>query len=144
MPADIRRIRWGSFPTTADVGLWARAPTPEGLLEGLGHALIAQMTDLRRVRAVEERTIAARGTDPPALVVDFLTRLLDLEQDDGFLARTLAVRLGDPSLTRLTAEARGERFDADRHPRRIEVKAVTLHRLVFDPSRGRARVILDI
>jgi SHS2 domain-containing protein len=126
MPADIRRIRWGSFPTTADVGLWARAPTPAGLFEGLGHALIA------------------RGTDPPALVVDFLTRLLDLEQDDGFLARTLAVRIGDDAVTRLTAEARGERFDASRHPRRIEVKAVTLHRLVFDPARGRARVILDI
>ena len=34
------------------------------------------------------------------------------------------------------AELTGEAFDPDRHPRRIEVKAVTLHAGVFDPAAG--------
>ncbi len=138
------RPRWGSFPTTADVGIWARAPTAAGLLEGLGLALFARMTDLRRVRPREPRSVSAHGTDGPALVVAYLTELLDLEEEDGFLARRILVHpVGTPP-TSLLAEAWGEPFDPDRHPRKMEVKAVTFHRLVFDPQRGRARVILDI
>ena len=139
-----RSVRWGSFPTTADVGIWARAPTAAALLEGLGLALFGRMTDLRRVRPREARTVSASGADPPALVVAYLTELLDLEQDDGFIARRIHVRpLGSPP-TNLLAEAWGEPFDPDRHSRGVEVKAVTFHRLVFDPGKGRARVILDI
>lgn len=140
----MRAVRWGSFPTTADVGLWARAPTAAGLLEGLGLALFAQMTELKRVRPRLERTVTATGTDPTALVVAYLTALLDLEQDDGFVASRIAVRPEGSPPTRLVATAWGEPFDPQRHRARIEVKAVTFHRLVFDPARGVARVILDI
>ena len=140
----MRAVRWGSFPTTADVGIWARAPTAQGLLEGLGRALFAQMTDLRRVRPREERTVTVTATDPTSLVVAYLTALLDLEQDDGFIARQIIVRLTGAPPAALKATARGERFDPLRHPAKIEVKAVTYHLLVFDPVRGVARVILDI
>ncbi len=88
--------------------------------------------------------MTASGADAPALVVAYLTALLDLEQDDGFVARRLTVQpVGTPP-TSLLAEAWGEPFDPARHPAKIEVKAVTFHRLVFDLKRGRARVILDI
>lgn len=139
-----RRRRYGSFGTTADVGIWARAPTAAGLLEGLGLALFAQMTDLRRVRPGERRRVRARGTDGTSLVVAFLSALLLLEEEDGFVGRTIHVVPDAAAPMRVTAEVRGERLDPARHPRRTEVKAVTLHRLVFDPRRGRARVILDI
>lgn len=138
------RPRWGSFPTTADVGIWARALSPAGLFEGLGLALFAQMTDLRRVRPRESRTVSVHATDPPALVVAYLTQLLDLQQVDGFLARRITVHLVGTPPTSLIAEAWGEPFDPARHAQRIEVKAVTFHRLVYDPVKGRARVILDI
>jgi len=42
------------------------------------------------------------------------------------------------------ASVSGERFDPGRHVARTGVKAVTYHDLVFDPIRGRARVIVDI
>ncbi|HUI38738.1 MAG TPA: archease [Thermoplasmata archaeon] len=138
------RPRYGSFPTTADVGIWANAPTPSGLFGALGTALFALMTDLRRVRPAEERSVSASGADAESLVVAYLTELLLLEQIDGFVGRSVEARvLGRPP-TAVLAEVRGERLDPARHVRRKEVKAVTLHRLEigFDPPR--ARVILDI
>jgi protein archease len=102
------------------------------------------MTDLRRVRPREERAVSASGTDPTELVVAFLTELLLLEQTDGFLGREIRARpVGTPA-TAVLASVSGERFDPDRHTSRTEVKAVTLHGLVFDPAKGRARVIVDI
>jgi SHS2 domain-containing protein len=136
--------RWGSFPTTADEGIWATgANTPE-LLEALALGLVALGTDLRKVRRSEERTIEASGDDLPSLVVAWLGQVLLLQQTEGFLVREVHVRgVGNPP-TALVARVRGETYDPARHSRRTEVKAVTFHRLRFDPDEGRARVIVDI
>jgi SHS2 domain-containing protein len=113
-------------------------------LEALGLGHNALITDLRKVRPSAERTIAASGTDPTELVVAFLGQLLLLQQVEGFLVRSIHARaIGTPP-TSVLATVRGEPFDLERHPQRVEVKAVTLHRLAFDPAKGRARVILDI
>ncbi|MCI4348921.1 MAG: archease [Thermoplasmata archaeon] len=136
--------RYGSFPTTADVGLWARADTASDLFGALGTGLYALMTDLRRIRPAEQRTVRASAPDPSSLVVAFLTELLLLEQTEGFVGREVhATTLGSPP-TSVRADVNGETLDAARHARRKEIKAVTLHRLEigFDPPR--ARVILDI
>lgn len=144
-PSPRRRARrWGSFPTTADVGVWASGPTAAALLEALGIGLFALMTDRRRVRPRDERALSASAEDTPSLVVAFLSELLLLAETDGFLVRDLRVRtVGNPP-TALVAVVSGERFDPARHTSRTEVKAVTYHGLVFDPARGRARVIVDI
>ncbi len=143
MPRPVRR-RWGSFPTTADVGIWASADTVPGLFEALGLGLVALTTDLRRVRRVEERVVQASGTDLPSLVVAWLSEILLLQQTEGFLAREIHARpVGSPP-TALVARVEGETFDAARHPRRKEVKAITMHQLAIDLERGRARVIVDI
>jgi SHS2 domain-containing protein len=92
--------------------------------------------------ALEE--VAVRGVDPESLVVAWLGALLQLEQSSGFLARRLEVRLAGAPPTSLAARAWGEPFDPGRHPRRVEVKAATYHRLRVDLARGRARVIVDI
>jgi len=135
---------WGSFPTTADMGIRASGANASELLEALGLGLFALVTDLRTVRPTEERTIIASGGDPEALVVAYLGQLLLLQQVDAFLVRSIHARaLGSPP-TSVLATVRGEPFDPARHPRRIEVKAITLHRLRFDPAQGRARVIVDI
>jgi SHS2 domain-containing protein len=102
------------------------------------------MTDLRKVRRREERAVSASGADPTELVVAFLTELIVLEQTEGFVGRDIRARpVGDPP-TAIVASVSGERFDPDRHTSRTEVKAVTLHGLVFDAAHGRARVIVDI
>jgi len=88
--------------------------------------------------------VSASGSDTTELVVAFLTELLLLEQTDGFIAREIRAHpVGNPP-TAIVASVSGERFDLSRHSSRTEVKAVTLHDLVFDTARGRARVIVDI
>lgn len=139
-----RLRRWGSFPTAADEGIWATAATPAGLFEALGLALFARMTDLRGVRPRQERTVRAGARDPTALVVAYLGELLLLEQEEGFLVRSISARLaGDPPRA-VVATVRGEPIDPARHLRRKEIKAITFHRLALDLDRGRARVIVDI
>jgi SHS2 domain-containing protein len=102
------------------------------------------MTRLRTVRPLESRAVSASAEDAPALVVAFLTQLLQQYEEDRFLVRTIEVRtLGDPPTAALATVA-GEPFDPARHPARTEVKAITFHALEFDPARGRARVIVDI
>ena len=136
--------RWGSFPTTADVGIWATGPSANALFEALGLGLFAVMTDLRRVRPRVERAVSTAARDPTELVVAFLNDLILLESSEGLLVRELTVHsVGSPP-TSLVAVARGEPFDPTRHSMRTEVKAATFHELVFDPARHRARVILDI
>jgi SHS2 domain-containing protein len=126
------------------VGVWARGPDAAALLEGLGLGLYALMTDLRTVRPRSERAVSATGHDAPELVVRFLTELIQLHESDGFVARQIEARVIGAPPTAVVAALRGERFDRERHPARTEVKAVTMHQLVFDPAQGRARVIVDI
>jgi SHS2 domain-containing protein len=135
---------WGSFPTTADVGIWARGRSPSGLFEALGLGMFALITDLRTVRPIEERIVRAGGADLSALVVAYLGELLLLQQTEGFLVRELRVTLVGSPPTALLAVARGEPLDPERHSRRKEVKAVTYHQLSVDLRAGRARVIVDI
>ena len=147
MPGDAprsRRRRWGSFPTTADVGVWATGATAAELFEALALGLVALRTDLRKVRPTEERAVSASAEDTPSLVVAFLGEILLLEETEGFLVREVSARpVGDPA-TAIVARLAGERFDPRRHTARADVKAVTFHGLVFDAHRGRARVIVDI
>lgn len=139
-----RTRRWGSFPTTADVGLWASGASPSELFEALALGLYALMTDLRGVRPAEARNVSASGSDLPALIVAFLGELLVLEESDGFVGSRVSARaLGSPP-TAVLATVRGERFDPTRHARRKEVKAVTYHRLEAGLDPPRARVIVDI
>lgn len=142
--AHAKARRWGSFPTTADVGIWASGAGSAELLEALALGLVALETELPKVRPREERTVSVSATDAAGLVVAFLTELLVLEEATGFLARRVRVYpVGEPP-TALLARLTGEPFDPARHPRRKEVKAITLHELRFDPAHGSARVIVDI
>jgi SHS2 domain-containing protein len=136
--------RWGTFPTTADIGLWARGPTAASLLEGLGLALFALLADPRQVRPRASRTVRAEGRDRTELAVAFLSELLVLHDDDGFLGRRISARLSGRGPFAVVARVEGEPFDARRHTPRTEVKAVTYHRLEFDPRAGRARAIVDL
>jgi SHS2 domain-containing protein len=139
-----RARRWGRFPTTADVGIWATGPTNAALFEALGLGLFSLMTDLKKVRPESERAVSASGSDPTSLVVAYLSELLFLQQTEGFVAREIRAHpVGDPP-TAIVASVAGEKFDPARHDARTEVKAVTLHDLTIDFATGRARVIVDI
>jgi SHS2 domain-containing protein len=136
--------RWGSFPTTADTGVWARSTTVDGLFGALATAMFGVMTDLRRVVPREVRTVRASGPDANALLVAFLSAWIALEDTERFVARRVTARVTLGASPTATGEAYGEPWDPTRHERRKEVKAVTLHELAVHTRPPSARVILDI
>ena len=126
------------------MGIRATGVDAASLYEALGLGLFALTTDLRKVRPSDERIVRASAGDPEGLAVAFLSELLVLQQTEGFLVREIRARpVGTPP-TSIRATVRGEPFDPARHDRRIEVKAVTMHRLSVDLVRGTARVIVDV
>jgi SHS2 domain-containing protein len=136
--------RWGSFPTTADTGVWGRSSTLDGLFGALGTAMFAVMTDLRAVVPTEVRHVRATGPDVNGLLVAFLSDLITMEDTERFVARRVAARVSLGNAPAATGDAYGEPWDPARHVRRKEVKAVTLHELKVETRPPSARVILDI
>lgn len=137
------RGHW-KFGTTADIGIGASAGTAEALFAETGKALFSLMTDLRSVRRTGSVRVSVSSDTPEGLLVAFLSELIYHHDAHRWVFRDFEVRLSGRPPTRLEAECRGERWDPGRHAARIDVKAITMHRLSLDLKEGVARVIVDI
>lgn len=129
---------------TAETGLRVEAPTLPALFADLGAGLFSLITDSESVHRAWTWEVEISSDDLPSLVVDWLNELLFLHARDGALVAEIHVH--DVSPTHLRATAHGEPFDAQRHPRGIEVKAATYHQLRVEPADNGwvAVVYLDI
>ena len=129
---------------TADLGLRIWGADLAELYENAAKALIATLTDRRRLRLREDKEITVEAPDREALLVAWLNHLLYLYDIDGFLGRDFDIV--DLSPERLTAIARGEQFDPERHEGKTAVKAATYHQLEITQMEDawRATVILDL
>jgi SHS2 domain-containing protein len=129
---------------TADLGIEVEAGTPQELFRRAGLALFSLMVSLDNVEVREEReeTIAAEGWDE--LLHDWLSSLLHLFLQDGFIAA--AITIDEIDSTRVHARLAGEKLDYDRHAFETEIKAVTYHQLsvTCENHHWRARVIFDV
>jgi SHS2 domain-containing protein len=143
-PRRPRPSKYRQIAHTADVAYRIRGDSLAEIYINAAHALMATMTDRRFLRAKESRHIEVEATDREALLVSWLNYLLYLYDVDGFLGRFFEiVELTDE---RLTARARGEAFDPERHVGKTAVKAATYHHLEITPrDHGwQATVILDL
>ena len=132
------------FEHTADLGLRIRASDLRGLFEEAGRALFSVIVEnLDDVRPVDELTFKVEGTRRDELLRDWLGELLYAFHVEHVLLVSFAVRLDEAGLT---ATARGETVDPDRHRIDAEIKAVTYHGLKVeqDPRGWLAEVIVDV
>lgn len=129
---------------TADVAYRIRGESLAEIFENAAAALVATMTDRRRLRVRERRDLEVEAPDREALLVEWLNHLLYLYDVEGFLGREFKVLELDQQ--RLRAVARGEPFDPERHVAKTAVKAATYHHLEITPrDHGwQATVILDL
>lgn len=137
----------GSFEIlehTADTGIRAYGATAEDALTQAALGMFTIITDPACVAPVQEVTIEVVATDREALLHDWLEELLYQSLTRGMLFSRFAVNRLDE--TSLQAAAWGEALDPAKHPLKIEIKAVTYHRLAFGPSEGgwEAVAIFDI
>lgn len=129
---------------TADVAYRLRGESLAEIYVNAAQALIATITDRRRLRARETKDISVEAPDREALLVAWLNHLLYLYDVDGFLGRDFEIlELQDEHLK---ARARGEVYDPERHVGKNAVKAATYHHLEITrwDHGWQATVILDL
>lgn len=129
---------------TADAAYRLRGESLAEIYVNAAQALIATITDRRRLRARETKDISVEAPDREALLVAWLNHLLYLYDVDGFLGRDFEIlELQDEHLK---ARARGEVYDPERHVGKNAVKAATYHHLEITrwDHGWQATVILDL
>jgi SHS2 domain-containing protein len=129
---------------TADI--WVRVygrDLPE-LFANAGFTFFDQVADLAKVEERECRVVRAQAGDRETLLVAWLGELLyQFETLRTIFKRFDIMELDD---SHVAARAHGEKYDPKRHRLRIEIKAVTYHRLAVEKvgDHWEASVIFDI
>ncbi len=135
---------WQILEHTADIGIRAVGTSAEEVLVQAADAMFSILTETCSVRPDLEVAVELEASDREALFHDWLEELLFQSQTRSMLFSRFDVRRYEE--TRLSASAWGEPLDPDRHPLKLEIKAVTYHRLSFGPAKAgwEATVIFDI
>jgi SHS2 domain-containing protein len=129
---------------TADIGFEAFGRTRQEVFANAARALVNIVVDLPSITARQEVRIEVEASDPPSLLVNWLSEILYLSDAEGWLFSDFEMRsLTDRSLSAL---ARGEKFDPTRHQTKLLVKAITYHQLALEKTLEgwRAQVYVDI
>ena len=134
--------RFRLLPHAADTGLVARGGDLPEAFANAAFGLFSIMTDLRRVRPIDTRTIEIREKDSESLLFEWLNNFIYLFDAQAMLFRRFEVTSFAPQ--RLTARCTGERFDASRHRIKVGVKSATYHMLRVDTKNHLVQVIFDV
>lgn len=134
-------MRYEVFEHTADAGIRAFGESPKELFENAAYGMFDLMTDVSAVRPVGEVRVEVEAHDLESLLVNWLSELLYLHDADNVFFVEFDVEVKGLGLS---AKARGEEVDRERHRLKAQVKAVTYHMLEVNPDEGYATVILDI
>lgn len=142
------RGTWRPVDHTGDVAIDAEAPTEEDLFACCAAALFEILAEPIGPGPRREARVSAEAADDEILLVRWLRELLYLHATERWIFAEFEVELGgeEGGARRLSAVARGEIFDPERHAIRTELKAVTYHQIGVrrDGDLWRARVVFDI
>ena len=92
------------------------------VLADAGFALFDLLVDLDTVEARESVTVEAEGVDHDDLMINWIRELLYEYQASGYVLKEFDIHEAGEFFVR--AEARGEKFDPDRHEEREAIGAV--------------------
>lgn len=133
---------------TADAYIAAYGKTLEEAFENAAYATFEIMTDVKRVKPKIEDIIAVEGHDEQELLYNWIEALIVKFDITGHLYSRFKIACIEKinSDFRLKANVWGEPFDAERHPSKIGIKAVTYHqmKIVKKSSKVMVRFLLDL
>ena len=137
---DIYRI----FDHTADVGIEVYGSDLHQLFINAGHALFDLITDIHTIEATTSLPVTVEGTDQEDLMVRWLSELLYVHQQRGYLLSDFTLHELEEKILRATV--RGEPYASHRHELLREIKAVTYHQLMVAKEKDRwvARIVFDV
>jgi len=128
------------------VEVWGE--TLEEAFEYAAKAMFDSMTDLNTIDEKLEEKISAEGEDEHELLYSWLENLLVKYEVDGVVFsrfKVLGIKRENGKL-RLEALAYGENLNLEKHPSKVEIKAVTYHMMEIKRENGKVvlRVLFDI
>ena len=133
---------------TADVYIRAHGKTMEEAYENAALAMFEVMTDTDKVAQAEEDSVEVEAEDQYALLYSWLEALLVKSETLGMLYSKFQITSWEETAENFKIKAKiwGEKFDSQKHPQKVAVKAVTYHRMVVIHEMDRVilEFILDI
>jgi SHS2 domain-containing protein len=147
-PFPVRKIGYVFLPHTTDAYIEAVGATLEEAMQFAGMALIDTMCSINSILPRINEQIEASGHDEVALLYDWLESILlkfDLEGHVYSKFKVLPIAKSEAGL-RAIAEVSGEKYDRQKHGAKVEVKAVTYHKMevLREDSWTILRFILDL
>ena len=128
---------------TADVYIRAYGKTMQEAYENAALAMFEVMTDTDKITQMQEETLDVEAEDQYALLYNWLEALLVKFETENMLYSKFQITNWEETDENFKFKAKiwGEKFDPNKHPQRVGVKAVTYHRMVI--IRERDRVVLE-
>jgi SHS2 domain-containing protein len=132
--------------TDAYIEAWG--PTLERAFAQAAEGFYETMLNLEKVDPIIEEHVKADGHDKKELLYNWLEQLL-LEfdiKDMVYEAYDINIASDGPTLFKLRARVRGEKYDRAKHGGKTEVKGVTYHLMTIEEHAKEAtvRFILDL
>ena len=133
---------------TADVYIRSHGQTMEEAYENAALAMFEVMTDTDKVAPAREETLEVEAEDQYALLYNWLEALLVKFETEGMLYSKFQITdwKETEEIFKFKAKVWGEKFDPQKHPQKVGVKAVTYHRMMIIVEKDSVvlEFILDI
>jgi len=133
---------------TADAYVAAYGRDLAEAFENAAVAMFDVMTEVDEVESRVQERVEAEGEDKYSLLYSWLEALLARSQTNRMLySKFRILSMGNSARGwRLEARIWGEKFNPKKHLQKVEVKAVTYHRMeiIEEPGKVTLRFILDI
>jgi protein archease len=133
---------------TADILIAAHGQNMQEAFENAAVAMFEVMTDTTKIIPTQEEAFEVEAEDEYALLYSWLEALLVKFEVNGMLYSKFTISTIEENEEgfKLKASAWGEKFDAEKHPQKVAVKAVTYHRMeiIKEHDKVTLEFILDI
>ncbi len=128
---------------TADVYVRAHGKTMEEAYENAALSMFETITDTDKITPTQEDSLEVEAEDQYALLYNWLEALLVKSETLDMLYSKFQITSWKETTEKFTFKGKiwGEKFNPEKHPQKVAVKAVTYHRMVI--IREMDRVILE-
>lgn len=128
---------------TADVYVRAHGKNMEEAYENAALSMFETMTDTEKIAQTQEETVEVEAEDQYALLYNWLEALLVKFETENMLYSKFQITSWKETTESFKIKAKiwGEKYNSEKHPQKVAVKAVTYHLMVV--IREMDRVILE-
>lgn len=129
---------------SGDVGIRVYGETLEDVFTNAAIGMYSLITDLEGIREKRDVAIDVESHSLDGLLVSWLNELIFHFDTYGFIGKN--IHIATLSNNRIIANVSGEDFDAEKHEKRLLIKAATYHQLSIEKREGQwvTNVIFDI